>query len=122
PAQLGARRVHVDERGRITNDGERIFTWNDADQLVKVVGAAGATVESVYGDEDVRRMRIERRADGSRTTMHFIDAWAEASGGELTRYIVHAGQRIVRLGNKSTTANGTHPWARAMERPSDGAP
>ena len=99
PARLGARAVLADARGRMLTDGERDYTWNDADQLVKVSGRDGVAVDSAFGADGARRIRVEHRADGSSSTTHFIDAWSEAKDGKLTRYIVHAGQRIVRLGD-----------------------
>jgi RHS repeat-associated protein len=125
PAMLGSRRVEADARGRITADGERVFTWNDADQLVEVTRTDGASTKSIYGAEGVRRIRVERKPDGTETTTHFIDAWAEASGGELRRYVVHAGQRIVRLGDDaagaSTPVKPSPPASRAPATPTQGA-
>jgi RHS repeat-associated protein len=98
PASLGASLVQADARGRMTNDGTRDYTWNDADQLIQVSRTDGGSVKSVFGAEGVRRVRVERRADGTSSRTRFIDAWTEERDGILTRYIVHGGQRIVRLG------------------------
>ena len=109
PAAFDGRAVEVDARGRMTNDGVRTYTWNEVDQLVAVARTDGGAVENVYGDDGVRRSRVEHRPDGTSTTTHFIDAWSEAQDGKLTRYIVHAGQRIVKL------ADGTGAVAASAE-------
>ncbi len=93
---INGRTVEYDKRGRIVSDGTRTYEWDGADQLKKVE-RDGATTESVYGLDGVRRLRRERKTDGSTKTTRFIDAWSEHRDGKLVRYIVHSGQRIVRL-------------------------
>jgi RHS repeat-associated protein len=96
---LGTSATSADARGRLLSDGERDYTWNAADQLVKVSRHDGASVTSVFGADGVRRTRTEHSADGAETVTRFIDSWSEERDGKLVRYIFHAGQRIVRLGS-----------------------
>ena len=109
PAMLGDHAVAADRRGRFTSDGGREYTWDDADQLVKVSRADGASVESMFGVDGVRRVRVEHRPDGKATTTHLIDEWSEATDGKLTRYVVHSGHRIVRLGDGDGHLAGVPP-------------
>lgn len=108
PSAFDGKPVTADARGRMTSDGARTYTWNDIDQLVAVSRSDGGSVESAYGDEGVRRLRVEHRPDGTSTTTHFIDGWTEAKDGKLVRYIVHGGQRIVKLSDDNGVAgNGS---------------
>nr|MCU0686482.1 polymorphic toxin-type HINT domain-containing protein [Polyangiaceae bacterium] len=100
---VGTRRLAYDALGRMTSDGERVYTWNAADRLTRVTHASGASVESVYDGEGVRRVRVERAPDGSDVRTHLLDLWSEVEGGRLVRYLVHEGRRVVRLAD----ANGT---------------
>lgn len=96
PSAFDGRPVASDARGRMTNDGTRTYTWNDDDRLVGVSGPNGS-VENGFGADGVRRVRVEHRPDGSSTTTRFIDPWVEVRDGKLVRYVVHGGQRIVKL-------------------------
>jgi RHS repeat-associated protein len=100
PTAFDDRRVEYDARGRMLTDGRRSYAWNDADQLVRVAERGGGSVESVYAADGARRARVERAKDGTATTTHFVDAWSDVKDGKLVRYIVHGGQRIVRLGDR----------------------
>ena len=95
PEAYGDQEIEYDKRGRMESDGERKYTWNGTDQLVRVEKGARWT-ESEYGMDGVRRIRREHTDDGTKTT-HFIDGWSEVKDGELVRYIVHAEKRIARL-------------------------
>jgi YD repeat-containing protein len=57
PAAFDARALAYDARGRMLTDGLRRYEWNGADQLARVTGPDGATSESRYGHEGVRRSR-----------------------------------------------------------------
>ena len=107
PIAFDERRIEYDPRGRMLDDGKRTYTWNAADQLERVTQRDGASVESRYGAEGVRRVKVERTAGGSEKKTLFIDAWTEVRDDKLVRYIVHSGQRIVRLAEN----NGTSPPA-----------
>jgi YD repeat-containing protein len=122
PASADGRTVESDVRGRVTNDGSRAFTWNHADQLVAVSRKDGGSVENTFGDDGVRRIRVERGADGRSSTTHFIDGWAEAKDGKLARYIVHGGQRIVRLADDNGVIDGSNAGAPARPSWNGGAP
>nr|MCU0687149.1 polymorphic toxin-type HINT domain-containing protein [Polyangiaceae bacterium] len=109
---LQGRRLAYDALGRMTNDGERVYAWNAADQLTHVTHANGASVASVYDGEGVRRVRVERGPDGSEVRTHLLDLWSEVEGGRLVRYLVHEGRRVVRLADENgTTAAGATPDA-----------
>ncbi|HEU4408222.1 MAG TPA: FG-GAP-like repeat-containing protein [Polyangiaceae bacterium] len=101
---LQGRRLNYDALGRLISDGARDFAWNMADHLLRVTRADGASVESVYDGEGVRRVRIERAADGSERRTHFLDLWSEVEDGRLARYLVHEGRRVVRLAETNGTA------------------
>lgn len=104
PVAFDDREVEYDERGRMTTDGERSYEWSDADELVRVTVAGGASETNVYDAEGKRRVRVET-AGGNETVTHFIDAWSEVRDGKLARYIVHGGQRIVRLAAPASVDN-----------------
>lgn len=90
------RALKHDARGRLLDDGARKYVWDDADHLIEVAATSGASETSVFDGDGVRRVRVERDAQGTHTT-HFIDEWEEVRDGKLTRYIAHGGLRIVRL-------------------------
>ncbi|MCU0692995.1 MAG: FG-GAP-like repeat-containing protein, partial [Polyangiaceae bacterium] len=94
---VGTRTVRYDARGRMTDDGEQAYTWNDNDQLIGVKTRGGAEVRSRFDLNGERRLRVERTSLGEESRTHYIDAWAEVKDGRLIRYIVHGGQRIARL-------------------------
>jgi RHS repeat-associated protein len=96
PTRLDDRDFVYDARGRMTTDGERTFTWNDADELLAVTDGK-ATVENTFDGDGTRRVRVEHAPGGHTTVTHFLDPWSEVRDGKLVRYIVHGGQRIVRL-------------------------
>jgi len=102
---LDARTIKYDALGRMLSDGERSYTWNSADQLTEVTGANGASVQSRFDADGIRRVRIEKGADGSVDTVHFISPWSEVRNGKLVRYIVHAERRIARLSDKNGTSS-----------------
>src|SRR5690606_14627955 len=43
------------------------------------------------------RVRRELSPNGNKSTTIFLDDWSEVQDGRLVRYLVHNGQRIVRL-------------------------
>jgi RHS repeat-associated protein len=87
----------------MTSDGVRAYTWNDAEQLVKVVHENGASSESLFDGNGTRRVRVERGSDGVEHETLFLDESAEVQDGKLVRWIVHGGQRLARLAD----GNGT---------------
>jgi RHS repeat-associated protein len=97
PTSLDARRLTYDSLGRLTDDGDRVYTWNTVDQLVAVQNARGDVAENGFDGEGVRRIRKETAASGKASTTYFISDWEEVRDGKLVRYIVHADRRIVRL-------------------------
>jgi RHS repeat-associated protein len=105
PVAFDGRKIVYDARGRMTTDGERSYTWNDVDELV-AVSKSGASEESTYDGDGTRRIRVEHGANAKPTTTHFIDPWSDVKDGELIRYIVHGGQRVVRLGTRSAREGG----------------
>jgi len=107
------RSIAYDARGRMRDDGDRAYAWDDVDHLIAVKAKTGASQESVFDGAGVRRVRVEHSASGETHTTHFIDAWSEIRDGKLSRYIVHGDRRIVRLadGNgvpsEKTASNGS---------------
>src|SRR5690606_39012914 len=81
----------------LTDDGIRQYTWNAADRLVKVTHDSGAEVRNVFDGDGARRVRRELSPSGNESTTIFLDDWSEVQDGRLVRYLVHNGQRIVRL-------------------------
>ena len=118
PKSLGERQVEYDTRGRMTSDGIRSYDWDGASHLARVSSKAGK-VESVYGQGGARRVRRETSKDGTTATTHFIDGWSEVKDGQLVRYVVHGGERVVRLSagprdEEEAPSGGpitTSPWA-----------
>ena len=98
--EIDGRKFKYDVRGRMEADGTRTYRFDGVDQLTRVE-QDGAYSESVYGLDGVRRVRRERARDGKEKTTHFIDGWSEVRDGKLVRYIVHGGQRIVRLAEET---------------------
>ena len=94
---LDDRIIQYDALGRMLSDGDREYTWNSADQLTDVSAANGASVHSEFDADGIRRIRVEKNADGSTDTVHFISPWTEVRNGKLLRYIVHTERRIARL-------------------------
>ncbi len=93
---IKGRTLRYDILGRMTDDGERQYTWNAVDQLVKVAKGA-ASVENVFDGTGIRRIRVERDPNGETHTTHFLDDFAEVHDGVLSRFLVHGGQRIAKL-------------------------
>jgi RHS repeat-associated protein len=111
------RVIRYDARGRALDDGDRSYSWDAVDQLVKVTAKSGASVESTFGGTGVRRIRVERGANGEVHTTHFIDDFCESKDGKLARFIVHGGRRIAKLAD----GNGAPSGATAMMDMGDGA-
>ncbi len=105
PNRIDSRKLTYDERGRLTDDGERTYTWNAADQLEQVSASNGAKEENTFDAEGARRLRIETAPDGTQRRVEFISPWSEVEDGRLVRYIVHAGRRIVRLADNGATVD-----------------
>src|SRR5450432_3859825 len=87
------------------SDGDRTYTWNSADQLTNVSSASGASVQSRFDADGIRRVRVEKNTDGSSDTVLFISPWSEVKNGKLVRYIVHTERRIARLSDTNGTTN-----------------
>lgn len=102
---IGARALRYDAAGRLTDDGERSYTWDDDDRLIAVATRGGSVVESRFDVTGQRTLRMERDALGRESRTTFIDAWSEVKDGTLVRYLVHGGQRVARL----SPTNGTVP-------------
>ncbi len=99
------RSLVYDKRGRLLDDGDRAYSWNDADQLVGVLRKSnGASTSAAFDHDGVRRLRAED-TDGTKSTTVFVDDWAEVKDGRLQRFIVHGGQRVARLAE----SNGAGP-------------
>ncbi len=78
-------------------DGARTYTWDDAEQLVKVSHGNGASSESLFDGAGMRRVRVERSPDGAEHETRFIDPSTEVQDGKLVRWIAHGGHRLARL-------------------------
>jgi RHS repeat-associated protein len=115
PSSFDGRRISYDARARMTGDGVRQYTWTDADELA-VVSDEDGSVHSTYDGDGARRIRVEHRADGTDVTTHFIDPWSEVKNGQLVRYIVHGGQRIVRLADDNGTSGEHHAAFPPLDR------
>jgi RHS repeat-associated protein len=115
---LDARVIKYDALGRMLTDGDRAYTWNSADQLAEVTAGNGASVQSRFDADGIRRVRVEKAADGAIDTVHFISPWSEVRNGKLVRYIVNAERRIARLSEK----NGTSSSASVAEDDGDAEP
>ncbi len=103
------RTVSYDSRGRMLNDGDRTYLWNDADQLVSATSTVtGATATSAFDHAGMRRVRVEHDATGDHTTL-FIDDWAEIKDGKVVRFIVHGGRRVARLAEGNGVGAGSEP-------------
>jgi RHS repeat-associated protein len=121
PTSLGERALEYDPRGRMTSDGVRSYDWDGASHLARVSSKEGS-VESVYGQGGARRLRVETNKNGVKSTTHFIDGWSEVKNGELVRYVVHGGERIVRLSagpreeaaSEARTTTGPWTWTRGV--------
>ena len=116
--QFKDRSLRYDARGRMFDDGDRSYSWDAADHLVKVSSKEGATVESTYGGTGMRRIRVERTASGETHTTHFIDDSCESRDGKLVRFLVHGGERIAKLAD----GNGVPSGATAMNDESSEPP
>ena len=114
---LDDRVIHYDALGRMRGDGDREYTWNSADQLTDVKAANGASVHSEFDAEGIRRIRVEKNADGSTDTVHFISPWTEVRNGKLLRYIVHAERRIARLAETNGTKAAAAPLGNGDSEP-----
>jgi RHS repeat-associated protein len=97
PSRIGQRALVFDARGRLTSDGDRTYTWNVAEQLERVASTSGASEENKFDAEGIRRVRVEKSKDGVERRVEFISPWSEVEDGQLVRFIVHGGRRIVRL-------------------------
>ncbi|HEX4334487.1 MAG TPA: toxin TcdB middle/N-terminal domain-containing protein [Polyangiaceae bacterium] len=113
PTSVDDRKIVYDARGRMTSDGERTNTWNDADELVSVAKSDGSSEENTYDGDGTRRIRVEHTASGTDSTTHFIDAWSDVKDGQLVRYIVHGGQRVVRLASDDSARSAVTAQPRA---------
>lgn len=116
------RTITYDPRGRMRDDGDRSYVWDDADHLTAVSSRAKtASQESIYDADGERRVRVEHAASGDHTT-HFIDAWSEVRDGKLARYIVHGGQRIVRLSDTNGAPMGDGSSSSPLTKSESGEP
>jgi RHS repeat-associated protein len=108
------RTIAYDARGRMKDDGERAYTWDDGEHLTRVTAKSGASMEAIFDDGGARRVRIERSAAGESHTTFFLDAWSEVRDGQLQRYIVHGGQRVARLSDKNGAPAATGKGSAAL--------
>ena len=104
------------------SDGDRAYTWDANDQLVRVVASNGSSVESTFDGAGMRRLRVETTADGATHRTVLLDPWSEVHDGRLVRYVVHEGRRIAQLGatNGAPAQAGlavTNPNADAKDDP-----
>jgi RHS repeat-associated protein len=100
---LDTRSLTYDSLGRMLTDGDRSYTWNSADQLTDVSSRRGASEQNRFDADGIRRVRVEKNADGSKNTVLFISPWSEVRNGKLVRYIVHTERRIARLSDTNGT-------------------
>jgi RHS repeat-associated protein len=100
---LDARSLAYDSLGRMLTDGDRTYAWNSADQLTDVSSKSGASEQNRFDADGIRRVRVEKNADGSKNTVLFISPWSEVKNGKLVRYIVHTERRIARLSDTNGT-------------------
>src|SRR5690606_12612293 len=98
---FAGRPLEYDARGRLTDDGLRRYGWDAADRLREVSHESGAEVHNVFDGDGERRVRREVWPDGEEKTTVFLDDWSEVQDGKLVRYVVHHGQRVVRLGDET---------------------
>lgn len=98
---LDERRIIYDPLGRMRSDGERTYTWNGADQLVKVSAKSGSVIENEFDAQGKRRLRTETTDSGKTSITRFISPWEEVVDGKLRRYVVHVDRRIARLADKN---------------------
>jgi RHS repeat-associated protein len=117
PTAIDGRALTYDVLGRLVDDGNRKYTWNSADQLMYVSASSGASVESHYDANGVRRLRIEKHADGTTSKVAFISPWSEVHGGKLVRYIVHTERRIARLSDTNGLPSASAPPGKPDEGP-----
>src|SRR5690606_5564977 len=97
---FAGRPLEYDARERLTDDGLRRYGWDAADRLREVSHESGAEVHNVFDGDGERRVRREVSPDGEEKTTVFLDDWSEVQDGKLVRYVVHHGQRVVRLGEE----------------------
>jgi RHS repeat-associated protein len=90
------RALSYDPAGRLTGDGVRKYQW-DALSNLSAVETQHASVQSTFGQNHERRVKIERDANGLEHRTYFLSPWSEVRDGELVRFIVHGGERIARL-------------------------
>ncbi len=111
------RTIVYDVRGRMLDDGDRLYTWNDADQLVLAASrTTGATSSSLFDHAGMRRVRVEHDASGDHTTL-FVDDWAEIKDGKVVRYIVHGGRRVAKLAEGNGLGRAEPPSGCAVAGP-----
>lgn len=117
------RTLGYDPMGRLTGDGVRKYRWDALSNLISVE-TEHASVKSTFGPNHERRVKIERDADGLEHRTYFLSPWSEVRDGELSRFIVHEGQRIARLdagtgqprafGPLPQTPEPSSPWPQAL--------
>ncbi|HVU01415.1 MAG TPA: FG-GAP-like repeat-containing protein [Polyangiaceae bacterium] len=100
PTSIGDRSLSWDARGRLLDDGVRSYDWDDADRLARVSEKDGRATENAFAADGTRRRRVETLPDGSSRTTLFLDAWTDVKDEKLARYVVHGGERVVRLGDR----------------------
>ncbi|GEM_PF-803436 len=97
PATLDGQALTFDGLGRLTNEGGRSYRWNSVDQLEEVQNPDGSSVKNHFDREGIRRVRVEKAANGQESRVVFIDLWSEVRDGKLVRYIVHGDRRVAKL-------------------------
>ncbi len=115
PVGIKGRTIEYDARGRMLGDGDRAYTWDDDDHLIAVRSKTGASEDNVFDADGLRRIRLERDGNGAHTTI-FIDDWSEVRDGKVVRFIVHGGQRIVRVAD----GNGAPSTSTASSKLAEG--
>lgn len=104
----GGRTLSYDLVGRLTDDGMRKYQWDASSNLI-AVETEQASVQSTFGPNHERRVKIERDAEGREHRTYFLSPWSEVRDGELVRFIVHEGERIARLDASTGQPKGFGP-------------
>ena len=91
----GTEALTYDVAGRITQDGERSYSWDAKGRLSRIV-RGNVVEEYVYGHDDSRAIKLTT-TDGKTETTRYIDKDVEERSGSLVRYAYLGDQRLARL-------------------------
>ncbi len=91
----GTEALTYDAAGRVTQDGERSYSWDAKGRLSKVM-RGNIVEEYVYGHDDSRAIKLTT-TDGKTETTRYIDKDVEERNGHIVRYAYLGDQRVARL-------------------------